>query len=76
MKDTNLPERGQASILHSSITVLNDVVSDETVHTKVYNDKKIAPDAAHTETSLMGKGKTQFFIYFGVNSSISLLLTF
>lgn len=39
-KGHNSQGGGQASILHSITTVLNDVMNDETVHTKVFNDKR------------------------------------
>lgn len=38
--------------------------------------KKTAPDATHTETSLMGTGKNSFSHHYGVKPQVSLLLTF
>lgn len=71
VKDTNMLEQGQASSLHLR------KMNDEAVHSEVYNDKKTAPDATHTETSLKDtEKKNSFSHYYGVKPQVSLLLTF
>lgn len=63
-------EQGQASSLHLR------KMNDEAVHSNVHSDKQTAPDATHTETSLVGTEKNSFSHYYGGKPQVSLLLTF